>query len=591
MHPHHGALHRGAYVTCGQVGFVVVFVFLCRAIWWGAVRKVSLTAVSAIVTLKLDLCWRLRDDAIRLVAERCPNLRDLSLQRLLHMTSASLELLALQLRGLRSLDLTDCVSLRDWPKTEWPSLEALVLCGCIRLNFVPERAKLPALRTLDVFHLAHMSNDFLKRLFVSLPTLRTLLVSGNKLSLAAGVQGGERLEALTMTYCPIPPARLVQMYPDLTALDLKHCGVISMEGIGVLMRSLSRLQSIDISHCLGLQDPGLLLAVQQLQTKSLRRFCALGAIEDVFCALTQQAAFELSVFRGLVQNAPAKGAVLEHIEELELQPSALGDDGATAIFNRLETVTELRIVGCRGVTMKSLELLSHCCPLLRRLDLEDVGASTADIFPVLNRLSALREVRFGGFTFNAPKLEEVAFLRRLTSLEFFCSNFGRSFWLLIAFCARQLRRLRLLRCIPQVTIELDLSAHPMLDHCSLRRVGVQPLNVAKARHLLLYEAYMVENIAGYTFFERNSGKGNGTESLSITLLSLDDIAGLGREELQAFSQSPVAAGLLTLHNLNVVEFYLVCPNLFRVKRSCCSCSFCSVNQSINQSIYQSSERG
>jgi hypothetical protein len=144
-------------------------------------------------------------------------------------------------------------------------------------------------------------------------------------------------------------------------------------------------------------------------------------------------------------------------------------DTASFIIPRLEAVRELRIVQCRSFKLQSLSLLQQCCPLLRRLDLEvlafgvclcglawgvrmcflqsdinrmvqDVGETTAALFPVLNGLHGLREVRFGGFTFENPTLLEVVFLNRLTSLEFFCCHFGRDFWRVIAFCTRQLRR-------------------------------------------------------------------------------------------------------------------------------------------------------
>ncbi len=187
------------------------------------------------------------DSAISGVERRAAStLVELGLQDCQKITDESLRHLSVGLPGIRTINLSFCVSITDTgvkSLARLPQLETLNLRSCdnisdLGMGFLCEEDGSGSLRSLDVSFCASVSDGGLKLIAAGVPTLRSL-------SLTTCSIGDEGLR------------KAAQHLTDLRELSIGQCSRVTDEGLRAVASGLKRLRSLDLYGCPGLSEATL----------------------------------------------------------------------------------------------------------------------------------------------------------------------------------------------------------------------------------------------------------------------------------------------------------------------------------------------
>ncbi|XP_029696679.1 F-box/LRR-repeat protein 16 isoform X2 [Takifugu rubripes] len=195
-----------------------------------------------LTSLSVSDCINVADDAIAAISQLLPNLSELSLQAY-HVTDTAMayftakqitddgvELVAENLRKLRSLDLSWCPRITDmaleYIACDLHKLEELVLDRCVRITDtgLGYLSTMSSLRSLYLRWCCQVQDFGLQHLF-RMRSLRLLSLAGCPLLTTNGLSGLiqlQELEELELTNCPGATAELFKYYSQ----HLPHCMVI-----------------------------------------------------------------------------------------------------------------------------------------------------------------------------------------------------------------------------------------------------------------------------------------------------------------------------------------------------------------------------
>jgi Leucine-rich repeat (LRR) protein len=140
--------------------------------------------------------------------------------------------------------------------------------------------------------------------------------------------------------------------PRLKTLRLYHCYNVRDEGLTYLTSSCSQLTHLDISHCTNISDTGLSI---------LARNCP--QLEH----LSMEACKKITN-RGIEQLAKS----CPKLKYLDLNAIGLRDRSLFALSQHCPQLTYLDVSFNHCVTEKGVEAVLKHCPLLKRLDLQDI---------------------------------------------------------------------------------------------------------------------------------------------------------------------------------------------------------------------------
>jgi len=153
--------------------------------------------------LNLPVCTAVTDVTIRRIAQRCPNLRELSLAGFVHLTDDCLEQLSLYCPDLKILDLSFCYKITD-------EGVSFIAQGC------------PKLRKLVLHQCTKVTSKGIINICKYLHRLRNLDLTGTRYcenSLFTVLRQCDELEYLILYGTPIPRRKLAEMFVDNPFFD------------------------------------------------------------------------------------------------------------------------------------------------------------------------------------------------------------------------------------------------------------------------------------------------------------------------------------------------------------------------------------
>jgi hypothetical protein len=310
------------------------------------------------------------------------------------------------------------------------ALEALPVLEALRLRFVPlddagaaRLARLPSLRRLDLAFDGVLGDAGLAAI-AALPDLRelSLRACGALTTDGLAVLGkASRLEVLDLSCVtgigsgvpralaggrPMPPALLqraeAMMLAEMTQAAVPGRGVT--DAVLQELGRLERLRELRLQGCPSITPWGVsVVAGRNLRVLDL--YLRDGAFAPFVEALPPTLEeLGLACCRTLSDaDLEAVGVRLPLLQKIDLtQCTAVGDAGLEQLLQRC-AIRELKLVGCKGLTAKTLPvLLAH--KALRKLDVTGLRWVDAAAEEQLRALPELQvECRRGGFVMATPK--------------------------------------------------------------------------------------------------------------------------------------------------------------------------------------------
>nr|XP_055038359.1 F-box/LRR-repeat protein 7-like [Misgurnus anguillicaudatus] len=276
-------------------------------------------------------CRRLSDRGLRVIAQRCPELRHLEVAGCYHVSNDAVFDVVSQCPSLEHLDVSGCPKVTCISLTEESSLQLTPLHGqqiCLRYLDMTDCVSLedkglrtiafhcPRLTHLYLRRCSRLTDESLRQLSLHCSALRELSLSDCFLVGDFGLREVARLEGhlryLSVAHCmriTDVGLRYVARYcPRLRYLNARGCEGITDQGLRHLARSCPRLRSLDVGHCPLVSDAGLEVLAQCCE--GLRRLSLRGC--------------ESVTGRGLTALAAGCHELqLLNVQECEVSPEAL----------------------------------------------------------------------------------------------------------------------------------------------------------------------------------------------------------------------------------------------------------------------------
>ncbi|KAL1925296.1 uncharacterized protein VTP21DRAFT_179 [Calcarisporiella thermophila] len=329
--------------------------------------------------LNLRGCYLLSSIILRTFAERCPNIRHLTIQGCKHPSSASIAYLLRHLPNLRHLNLA-CLfpKVNDYTlhtlATACPKLEYLNIAWCRSITDRGLTVILkgcPRLKTLKIDGMVSLGRggdevvaEVIKA-FEGMRELRRLSMAGCSSLTDACIEQLIRyipkLTHLNLSNCILLTNTALRHLgaggPALEHLDLAGCSAIADDGLVALAAGCRRLRSIDLEDCVIVSDTGLRALAshcQQLEKVCLS-FCEMVTDEGV-----EHLVRECPLVRLELDNCPLVGdAVLQAFIDRYRRQQSQG-----RLHENVHRVT-VEVFDCRRVSLKAILEAEHAVPHLR----------------------------------------------------------------------------------------------------------------------------------------------------------------------------------------------------------------------------------
>lgn len=320
-----------------------------RSVWKGVVPKLRLSRTSE------DVLRSIHSRGIRKIRvnEHKNNLERIT--RTIHMLEslditgchyttdeALRKAFAMEMQGLRELDLSYCICLSDLGLSsaldKCPELESLALQGCLNI------------------YLSTSAKASLKRC----KRLRTLNVAGCKQLNLSSLSGLFEEDGIR----------------ELKSLNLRDCDRISDGCLQYISTHLKSLESLNLSFCISVTDEGLemiskgLPNLRSLKLQSVDDVSSFG-IAHIAEKCTRLMHLDLGFCEWVDDNCLEKiasGRIAESLEELDLSCAHITDEGIRIVSESLLQLKHLKIGQCLSLTDQSLALIGSSLTKLVTID-------------------------------------------------------------------------------------------------------------------------------------------------------------------------------------------------------------------------------
>ena len=228
--------------------------------------------------IRLDGCYRLTDNGIKMISRRCPELRSLEIASCFHVTTAGLYDVLTNCPNLAYLNAAKCEGITDFSllsetqlmllkNSTFGNIKYIDLSGCSSLNDDALRLLLKCTTRLEYLYLRQcdcISNVGLFTIAEFCKNLREVSLNDCVNITDGGVENlienCNNIQYLSIAKCPISNSALTSIATfaaQIRHLNLYECDYITDTGIMKIASSCPRMRSIDLSNCLSITDASL----------------------------------------------------------------------------------------------------------------------------------------------------------------------------------------------------------------------------------------------------------------------------------------------------------------------------------------------
>ncbi|KAL8545519.1 hypothetical protein ACS0TY_005609 [Phlomoides rotata] len=366
-----------------------------------------------LTSLDLSVCPCIDDAALSAVAPTwARRIRRLNLSRCSGLRFPGLEALVRNCVNLESVDLSYCAGFGDREAAALSSaaaLKELNLDKCLHLSDVG-LAKIaigcPKLEKLSLRWCFDISDIGIELLSKKCAQLKHLDISYVKVSSESlrWISGMERLEILQMVGCGSVDDMGLQFIargcPLLKVLDISRCDKLSFSALGPVIKGHNHLLRLHASYCF--YELSLTFAHEFKDLKNLKVLRIDGArVSDFALNIISESCRCLAEI-GLGKCRATDTGIMQlvsgcvHLKILDLTCcSDLTDSAILAIASSCKSLLCLKLECCNLLTERSLDYLgSHCC-FLEEIDLTDCSGINDIGLKYLSKCSELLSLKLG----------------------------------------------------------------------------------------------------------------------------------------------------------------------------------------------------
>ncbi|KAM7263034.1 hypothetical protein ACFE04_000717 [Oxalis oulophora] len=400
-----------------------------------------LTRYSNTTHLDLSLCPRVTDHSLATISNICGStLKSIDLSRSAFFSLTGLLTLGLKCMNLVELDLSNAAWLRDAGAAaiaELKNLEKLCLNRCKLVSDMGIGCIAVGCRKLKSL------------------SLKWCLAVGD-LGVGLVAVKCKDIRSFDLSFLPItnkclPPILNLQHLEDLV---LEGCYGIDDDSLAILKHGSKSLKTLDISSCQNISHIGLSSLVSEsggLQQLILAHgFPVTLALADSLEKLSMLQSIKLDDCMVTTTGLKAIANCFESLRELSLSKcSGVTDEGLSSLVTRHKNLKRLDITCCRKITDVSIAHITSSCTNLTSLRMESCSLVPREAFVLIGqRCHFLEELELTDNEIDDEGLKSISGCHKLTSLKLgICLNITDEGLAHIGSGCWKLTELDLYRCV------------------------------------------------------------------------------------------------------------------------------------------------